>query len=229
MTSSRPLTAHCSLLTTHSGFTLVELLISVAILTMISTATVFSLRSSQQREELQPAVRLLAGDIKNIQARALAGENVLTCTGTSSFNKVCEQENPSPEVCSSSCVPTPPPRFGIRLVAGQTSYTLYADVEAQDARLTSARETIVRRNLNPLGTDRVEISKVQTENGIADPNDVTVDRQNGKMRLNACGSPGFPSCAPSEPQTMTITLRHRVSNQTTLIELNALTGRVSSQ
>lgn len=56
---------------TYLGFTLIELIISISILTLISTAAVFSLRSTRQTEELATAARLLASDVRNVQARVL--------------------------------------------------------------------------------------------------------------------------------------------------------------
>ncbi|MBI4139158.1 type II secretion system protein [Candidatus Uhrbacteria bacterium] len=212
----------------RSGFTLVELLISISILTLISAATVFSLRGTRQNEELHTAARLLAGDVRNVQARALAARNVLTCD-TVGGTRVCEQENPSAEACISPCVQEPPPKFGLSIAAGASAYELFADVDVSEWRRTSDREILLQRILNPFGSDTIRVDAISTELGATASGEIAVERQNGQMRINACGEPGQPACAPSEPQSMTIRLRHQDTGKTADVEVNAITGRVSVQ
>lgn len=211
------------------GFTLLELLISVSILTLISTATVFSLRASREREELNVAVRILSGDLRNVQARALAARNVQTCE-TVEGPRVCEAENTSPQICISSCAPLPPTTFGVSLKPQSIGYTVFAEVDSkiQDWRLNDIRELLFTRDLNPLGGGRVVIESLSPSKHEVLPHaDVAFHRQNGVMRIEACGDAGMPPCGISEPSRLSITLRHVGSGATRSIELNALSGRIS--
>lgn len=211
------------------GFTLVELMISVGILTLIATSTVFVMRRTREREELQTAGRLLVSDLRDVQARALQARNALTCDTVGLEKKICEPENKSPILCTGPCTVLPPPRYGVALAVFQDAYDLFADVNGEDWRLTSDAEQVARRGLNPLGGNRVTISRIETELGIIGTSNLAAGRQSGAMRIEACGDPGLPACAPTEPKWLKITLRHAVSNDTIAVEVNALTGRVSIQ
>jgi prepilin-type N-terminal cleavage/methylation domain-containing protein len=228
MTDRNPKTANYQPPTAHfDGFTLVELMISVAILTLISTATVYSLRATRQKEELRTAARILSGDIRNVQAMALAARNVLTCDIAGGVKRVCEISNPSQAACVSECEQAPPSRYGIEYDKDGVGYTLFADIGGADWRLTSDLEIISQHQLNPLGNARVAISNIQTELGDADKATIAVGRQNGTMRIDACDDVGLPDCVPTEPQDLKITLKHQQTDETAVIEVNAITGRVS--
>lgn len=209
------------------GFTLIELVISVGILTLISTSTVFVLKRSREKDELQIAARMLAADLRDVQARALHARNTLTCNTAGFGRRVCEPENQSPVVCADACAPSPPPRFGIAFTTFQDTYSLFADVNTEDWRLTSDLEVVAKRGLNPLGGSKVVISRLETNLGVVPSAQLGAARQSGGIRLEACGDPGLPACVPTEPTNLIITLRHISSNDTTIVEVNALTGRVS--
>ncbi len=224
--------AYASLRTTRghlliSGFTFVELMISIAILTLISTATVFSLNASRNREELNVAARTLSADIRNMQARALAARNVSVCDTAAGNKKVCETGNASPIICAGPCTPLPPSHVGLFFQTTHTDYALFADVSDDDWRDTGNVEDFLTRSLNPRGGTHVSIDKLETELGVLQTLNIAAGRQNGLMRVNACGDSGLPACSPTEPQIARITLRHSLSNDTVVIEVNALTGRVS--
>ena len=211
----------------RKGFTLVELMVSIAILLLISTATVFSLGDTRSNDELATAARLVAGDIRNVQARALAATNIRTCTTGSGLAKVCEVENTSAIACADACTPLPPPRVGIRFDRGASNYIIFADVNVEDWRLTNDQETVLVRDLNPLGNGGVTIRSIATNVTTSAYANLAVGRQSGTMRIEACGGSGLPACAPIEPQTLTITLHHGKTGKDVTVDVNALTGRVS--
>ncbi|MEO5927909.1 MAG: type II secretion system protein [Patescibacteria group bacterium] len=213
----------------RKGFTLVELMVSIAILLLISTTTVFSLGDTRNNDELMTAARLLVGDIRNVQARALAATNIRTCDTSSGQARVCETENPSVISCSSDCTPLPPPRVGVEFESGSSGYTIFADVHTEDWRLTNDEEIVLQRDMNPLGGDKVTVSAIQTTFGSLSQVNLAVGRQNGTMRIEACGDTGLPACAPKEPQTLSITLIHAKTARTVTVDVNAVTGRVSFQ
>ncbi|MBU0540462.1 type II secretion system GspH family protein [Patescibacteria group bacterium] len=227
MTDSNSKTTHYPLPTTHfDGFTLIELMISISILTLISTATVFSLRSTRQSEELATAARLLASDVRNIQARALAANNVKICD-IAGGKRVCEAENPSTTDCVGVCAPEPASRYGITFDKDSGSYALFVDLNQSDWRLSSEDEIVLRRNLNPLGGDKVTITELMIDTGSLTEASMAVSRQNGIMRIEACGESGLPACSPVEPKILNITLQHQQSGKTAVVEINSQSGRVS--
>lgn len=211
---------------------MVELMISIVILVLISTATLFSLRSTRERDELNTAARLLASDIRNVQQRALTGRNVLSCDGPTGVKRVCGADAIVEASCAGPCAPSTPPRVGVSLAAGSETYDLFADVGGADWRKTGDTEVFIRRNLNPIGGSKVEILRLAYEGLDLPPvpkADIAVGRQSGAMRIDACGDPGLPACAPTEPKGLVIELQHRTTGDTAVIEVNAVTGRVSIQ
>jgi len=219
---------------------MVELMVSIVILTLIATTTLFSLTSTRYKEELNTAARMLSADIRNIQARALAARNISQCTNSSGNKTVCGPDlwfitSTSTNVCVDACVPMPPPRFGM-VVHRTSNYQLIADLN-DDYRWSivegGGTELFLQRSLNPAGsTNRVTVSVVDTPGVVMSPEGeaiITVNRQSGVTRINACGDAGLPLCAPTEPKLLNITLKHLKTNETKTIEVNAVTGRVSIQ
>lgn len=210
------------------GFTLIELMVSVSILALISGSTIYSLRGARDRDELKTATRILSGDLRNIQARALASRNVLTCEIQPGIKRVCENENKSSSACIGPCEQAPPPRYGIYFLRDSSSYSLFADVHTEDWRLTNEEEVLLIRNLNPMGGDKVSITNLRTELGALDSASIGAGRQNGVTRVEACGELGLPACSGKEPRILLIVLAHSGSGETAVIEINSQTGRVSS-
>lgn len=210
---------------------MVELMISITILVLIATATLFNLNSTRNTEELNTASRLLESDIRNIQARALAARDVLQCRAPDDLQSVCGSDAYATASCTGPCSASPPPRFGINLMRGAAFYDLYADIRGDDWRETNDREVMIRRQLNPLGGGNVVIIGIALPGVVPAPStaDIAVSRQSGVMRINACGDSGLPACSPTEPTSLTITLRHNKSMQYKTVEVNSVTGRVSIQ
>lgn len=63
------------------GFTLIEVLVSVAILAIMAAVTIASLSGSRNRQEVGGAARVVAAILRDAQNNALAGKNI---TGVSS-------------------------------------------------------------------------------------------------------------------------------------------------
>lgn len=209
------------------GFTLIELMVSISILALISTVTVFNLRNTRQTEELATAARLLTSDIRNIQARALAANNVKICDTLAGSRRVCETENPSIVSCSGPCTPEPAARYGISFNKDSGYFDLFIDINQSDWRISSDDEILARRNLNPLGGGKVLVSVLRTDTGLLSKASMAVSRQNGIMRIDACGESGLPICQPTEPKILFVTLQHQQSGKTAIVEINAQSGRVS--
>lgn len=201
------------------GFTLIELAVSVFILGLISTSVLYNLRSTRRTDELRAAARIVAGDLRALQSRALSGQNIKTCTPSTRI--VCELSEAS---CAGSvCVPLPPFGVGVRLTSGSNLYTLFADVDTtkQDWKQTDATEIFLTRDLSIGGAPNVviDVLTLPAPTGIVPFVDVAFQRQNGGMVIGECIS----GCNA----TLFIRLKHLISGDTKQVEVNAITGRVS--
>lgn len=203
------------------GFSVVELLISLGIIVILATITVFELRSTNRHDELNTAARQLAADIRAIQSRALAAADTKACDG-GGFYAICEATTTACGV--NPCETTIPASYGIFLQSGSSTYTLFADlnpIAALDGNLTDNSEALITRSLLSLNSTNVFIDDISTplSSGVAYVN-ITFSRQYGAVNLND------PS-TPPEPTIVSIRIRHTLSNDTKIIEVNRITGRVS--
>ena len=208
-------------LTLRAGFSLIEMMASIVILGIISVATISTLRVSQQKDELNNAVRIVAGDLRSLQSRALSTDNVKSCV-SGGKQIVCET---NASACGASpCVPIPPAGFGMAVVAGTSAYDLFAEVEPTtlDWKKTNANEVFLTRDFAKSGGTNVVISSLT---GGYPSTNVSFQRQNGSMVIDGCDVSA--GCAVTT--TMNIVLRHTALGDTKTIQLNAYTGRISVQ
>ncbi len=217
---------------TGAGFTLAELLVSVAILLIIAVAVAGDINRTKFQEELSSSARTLAGSLRDLQARALSATGVSTCSAAGGFNRVCETDATG---CVGACgAKLPPYAAGVTFTSGNAFYARWAEVDPAlyDHRPDlSAREVLDQRSFQAgtAGTAYVTIDDPMTTNaGSVTTAYVTFDRQNGTMRINACGTPNAPACGGNpEPKTLDIVLRHSRTNQTRTVRLHAITGKIS--
>ena len=206
------------------GFSVAELLISLSIIVLLATFAVFQLGSSQQRDELQTATRQLAADLRSMQSRALAGQNLKACPDGSDL-RVCEYSEAS---CSpGTCTEEIPYSFGIHVEENQKDYSTFADfnpVPGGDNKQNDDKEILLTRELSPTSKN-VSISTIVSGNsgGFSAPQplaDITFTRQSGAAHIN-------DSTVPPEPSLIIITLTHLETGNTMQIEVNRITGRIS--
>lgn len=203
-----------------SGFSLSEALVSLTIIGILSVTMVLNLNSSKRVEELGAAARVVAADLRSMQARALAGQNVKTCAKAGP-TVVCES---SDAICDplgplNPCTPTPAFSYGMHLTPGTSVYNAFSDVNAATKdwiETPGAYETVSTRDVTKNGGSNVTIFSLGA--GISDAH-VSFERQNGRMHI-VC----TPACAGTD---LTITLRHEQSLATRQITLRAATGRIS--
>jgi len=201
------------------GFTVAELLVSVMILGLISVATVTSLVTSQQADQLATAARVLAADLRAQQSGAITAQNLKTCTDASAKKIVCEN---STAACTDACTSLPPYGIGLHLTKTSSTYDFFGDVDASknEWKETDATEVIKRRAFASVGGQNVVVDDLITT--ASQPSiDVAFQRQNGTMVIDGCSG----ACA--SPVSLRIVLRHTVSNATTEVDLNSYTGRIS--
>lgn len=207
-----------------AGFTLVEMLVSVAVIGLLAVIVVVGMGSGKRTEELRGAARQLAGDIRSMQARALAAGDVKACPNTLGVLTICDD---STALCvdPADCVARIPSSFGINASSTDTSYTLFAEVEPStvDYHLTKPNEVLLNRQLLQGTGQNVIIKSVLT--GKPAPlvpktgGDVSFTRQNGTTRLY--------DGSGVEPDIMIFRLWHKMSSSTMDVEVNRITGRVS--
>jgi len=196
-------------------------MISVAILGIIATAASFSLRTSQYRDQLRTAARVVASDLRSLQARALAASNIKFCHDALGRNIVCEN---SAGACVDSCTAIAPAGVGIRLTKDGTAYDLFAkrDPSTTDWRESYAEEKFLTRDLAASGAQNVKVGKIFSptvpDYGMID---VAFQRQNGGMLIDAC------PVGCTNQNNLVIRLTHTLTSLSIEIVLNKTTGRIS--
>ena len=205
-----------------TGFTLVEALVSVSILTIIGTIAIFDLRASSRTDALNTAARYLAADIRSLQSEALSVKNIKFCANGSAIQVVCET---STAVCQvpGNCMPIPPGAMGASFFANASSYALYAKYNSASVDWTNTipGEIIQIHDLAKNGAPNVIISNLSAT-FLPQRADIAFLRQNGAMQLNACAG------CTSSPK-LSITLKQTQSGETRVVQLNQVTGRISIQ
>lgn len=204
------------------GFSLTELLVSISIITLLGTIVIMDLSSGRRKEELLNGAKIVAADLRALQARALAGQNVKTCDKAPG-KITCELAAAGCDV-PASCAPLPPYSFGMHLATASSTYSFFADVSSPNDWMDTpvGGEAFFSRNLATSGAPNVQVWTLSS--GVLTPSDahVAFERQNGAMHISPCA---LAPCASAT--TLTITVRHSQSLETRTVSLNAITGRVS--
>lgn len=203
------------------GFTLIELMVSIAIMGIIAVVTMNDLRSSQRKDQLNNAARIIAADLRTLQAQALTGQNVKSCSADMSFI-VCEQNASGCSNGSTSCVAQPPSAVGLHVTQGAFIYDEFADVASQDWQENLPNELLQSRSLPLLGARNVVIDTLIAGSLTVADADVAFKRQTGNMGINGCYD-----CGLAGPYSLTIRLKQTQTNETKDVVLNAVTGRIS--
>lgn len=124
----------------QSGFTLLELIISMGIFGLLMAVTVWDFRTSGQANELRQNAVVFAQNLRRVQTLSQSGGTVTVCTEAPG-NVVCDLASP-PVGCTCSKV-VPPGGFGVHVGgAGATEYSLFADMD-EDKAFSSAADVTV--------------------------------------------------------------------------------------
>jgi len=207
-----------------AGFTLTELMISMSIIGLMSVIVVMDLRASKRQEELSNGARIIAADLRSLQAQALTGQNIKTCTDAGGKNLVCERGASSCADPTTGCIPLPPYAVGAHFISSASSYDFFADVEQTRndwMETPSANETTFVRDLARSGAPNVSITGL-TAAAVVPEAHVAFGRQNGTTHISPCAA---APCAGAP--TLSVTLTHAQSGQTKTVSMNATTGRIS--
>ena len=218
----------CAASKTARGFTLIEMLVSIAIIAIMTTIVIQNLGTAQQGQQLITAARVIAGDIRSQQASALTAQNIPTCSNGSK-NITCALSVISC-VPVGSCKPFPPYAVGLAFKSGvaQTRYALFADVDSssRDYLDTGAGEEYLMHDLAGAGAPNVVVSSftlTPTVTPTPTEVDVAFDRQSGQAHITCPGA----GCVGTT--LLTINLKQTQSGATSAVDFNPLTGRASFQ
>lgn len=205
-----------------AGFTLAEMLVSLAIMILLAVTVVVNMNSGKRTEELRNAARQLAADIRSMQSRALAAGEVRACPKGAAI-AVCEN---SRAICTSpaDCKGTVPAVYGVMATTSATGYVLFAKVDPGKVNywMESVDEIVSVRPLVPVSTKDVEIQEIQVPGAMGPAPTVA---SIGFMRQS--GSARIYDGTGVEPGIINIILRHKVSGDPMTLEINRVTGRVS--
>ncbi len=202
------------------GFSVAEMLASLAIVVILALATIFELNSYQKGEELRTAARQLAGDIRSVQSSAFSARNIKACP-LGAGKAICEE---SEAMCApGTCVLTIPQSYGISFNLNSSNYEMFADLNpiVADYKLTDQNELLARRFISALGGQNVIVDSILVNNVPGSTRaDITFLRQSGDVAfVTAPVAPGAT--------VITIKLRHLTTGATQSIEINKATGRIS--
>ncbi len=198
-------------ITRMRGFTLTELMVSIAIFALLTTVTVAAYRSGDDQTELRHASDLLANILRDAQARSRAGRVTSVCPGAGA-------------ACSASCaVPCadefPAAGYGVHVGVGEGTARMFADLGAAPNRLRDLAEDMETVPLARSGLVTVVVMAEKNPAGDGNPSvgDVVFIPPQPATRINA----------RSEVTELRITLRHSRTGAERTVTVNAVSGLVS--
>jgi Tfp pilus assembly protein FimT len=204
-----------------------ELLVSLAILIIITLAVAGDVSKTRKREELVSSTRLVHNAIRDAQARAQTARSVQMCNNAG-VNVVCEADDSNCGIASCDALIVPV-AVGVSLTTDDSFVTTFAeiDVSLEDRRNdASGREYMETEKFaeQKEGSNVVFIKSLTAGTVSVTDAAVTFERQSGNMQINGCPN---PPCSPAGATTLEIVLEHGQSGQQKAIRLNALTGKIS--
>ncbi len=193
------------------GFTLVEMLISMAIIGMITGMMMANFRGGQQVAEVRLASDLLVDQIRAMQTSSLSGRLVSVCSGGSNNLKVCEPKNPTVS-CSGGgvCQKRVPTGYGLRFTtAPANSYLLFYDTDG-DERYDAGEELAT---IPYVSTNTVKL----TASSAGIPVDLVYAPPYGTLYVNG---------SATGTATIMLTLGHQFGSQVRHVNVFRLSGKI---
>ncbi|KPJ85501.1 hypothetical protein AMJ57_02870 [Parcubacteria bacterium SG8_24] len=196
------------------GFTLVEMLVSMAIFSVITAFAVANFRAGQQGDELRISTQLVASTIRHAQTLAMAGQTLHYCHGGSTEGRLCPSGEDA-ECSGGSCIRDLPLGYGVRLstdVTGRRVAIVFADTDGNHA-LDAGEE--LRRDSVSSGPF-VQVSALDPH--VAGTLDIVFIPPKPLVKYNG-----------AETDTVaTITLEHRQTGRTRQVTINRISGQVNA-
>lgn len=223
----------------HPGFTLIEILITVAITGIITTIIFVGLRNEQQRSASKDAADRLQVELVGLQNKiqsAIALPSKYCTRGGGTFalqgksctvDANCETSPGNPNNVKGRCISGPPAGYGMSFTAG--SYTLFGDMPwgltPPESVFRSGTYDVFVENKS-YGTNLVLHRTFADGSEIIFNNlSVTFSGTDGKMIICKLRTGGCAAYAT----TARIVLRHTQTNTCYAINLSAITGIVSKR
>ncbi len=197
-----------------AAFTLVELLISIAIISVMTGYVAANYRTARQSDELRQGASLLASSVRRVQTMALAGEGVLTCSGGGTV-KTCTKDAD----CNGggTCVRSLPHGYGVHL---------------STATAAASRQTVIFADLNG---DRAYQAgeEIRTDSISAGPfvGLTSLAPMTATKFLDIVLEPPKPTVwfnASNALSVSTVVLTHSATGKTRSVTINRITGQVSA-
>lgn len=194
-----------------SGFTLVELLVSMGIIGVITGQMLANYRGGQRYSELRFAADILVTQLRSVQTNAIAGRLVGVCTGGVQDGEVCEvTKSPAVACTSGACDKKVPTGYGIRFNTSEpTSFLVFFDTDG-DALYDVGEELSTQPYIS---TGVVEFT---SSNEII-PVDIVFEPPFGRIYFNG---------TPAGPNSVEITLKHKNGPEERHVTINRITGRI---
>jgi prepilin-type N-terminal cleavage/methylation domain-containing protein len=197
----------------QSGFTLVEMLISLSIFAVVTAFAMANFKVGQQGDELRLAARTTASLIRRVQTQTMSGYSVYYCHGGGRNGQLCLTQNDA-ECDGGSCRLDRPPAYGINIsvMAGEDRRVrLFADTN--DNKRYDAGEMLRQDSVSPgpfVFVNAISPSELNVLDIVFTPPKPTIS-------FNGAIVDGIA----------TITLMHANTNHQTNITVNRISGLVS--
>jgi prepilin-type N-terminal cleavage/methylation domain-containing protein len=210
---------HFSLLSFHSrsGFTLIEMLISLSIFAVITGMVLSNLRLGAQGDELRISSQLVAASIRRAQTLAIAGQTVSYCQGGADDKKLCP--NGTTDCSGSPCVTETPSAYGVHFSTGSGAnrrIILFADIDGD--RTFDASEEIKGENVSSGPFVAVQALTLGASTSVSDLDIVFVPPKPSVVFNDGATADGMA----------TVTVRHANTQQEKRITINKVSGQVSA-
>lgn len=125
------------------GFTLIEMLVSMAILAVVSGLVIANIRGGSRGDEVRQAAQIVAGEFRKAQTMTIAGKTVWRCRAGALAGRTCPSQLDGDCGAGGECRDEAPPGgFGIRVsaVSGQNQQIItFADADG-DRRFDTGEE-----------------------------------------------------------------------------------------
>lgn len=196
-----------------SGFTLIEMLVSLGIFAVITGVVIANFHGGNQGDELRAAVQLTASAVRHAQTSAIGSESVSWCVGGANNGKTC-LGGTGGECPSGSCVRDIPKGYGVRFSSSGAEASMaisFADINGNGA--FDAGEEMRR--------DRITVSSSVAVSTLA-PSFAAV--------LDIVFSPPRPTVtfnATAPDAIAVITIRHSATGATKAVTVNKVSGQVN--
>lgn len=221
------------------GFTLIEIMITIAI-SGILTAIIFTgLRNEQQRSAAKDAADRLQVELIGLQNKiqsAIALPGKYCHRGGGSYagegNTCTVDADCLVAGVQGRCIEGPPARYGLTIATNAESYTLFADmpqgIVGPNGQYSNGTNDRVIAASKSLGTN-VRVVYIRVNNQQVTSADITFGGNEGKMSITKVG--GMGSCSPTTvPCSFArIVVQHQTTGVCYRIDMTTTTGVVTKR